>query len=268
MMLHKVLKNLSKRLFKSMLTQYFVKVSPGCDLQALGSSYGSWTIDVSRDLSEMLLISGGLGEDSSFDLEFISRFGSRVILVDPTDRAERHFSSILKRLGSPATAVYSEDGNQPVSAYDLSKVSQNQLIFIKKAIWKSRCQLKLYPPKDPSHVSFGLKRSGRGARGASDFLLVDAVSVQLLMQDLEIQGNFILKLDIEGAEVAALHSLLGSGIRPHQILVEYEFLAIRNLHRIWEVIRLHKRLCSLGYEMLFLHLGKNATYRQIQIFKK
>lgn len=33
----------------------------------------------------MLLISGGLGEDASFDLEFISKFCSKVVLVDPTD---------------------------------------------------------------------------------------------------------------------------------------------------------------------------------------
>jgi hypothetical protein len=233
-------------------------------LKTLGSSYGSWTIDVSQDLAGTLLISGGLGEDASFDLEFISRFNARVILVDPTDRAERHYLRILEGLGNLATTSYSEDGNQPISAYDLSKINENQLQFMKNAIWKSSCQLKLYPPKNPSHVSFGMKRSWIGAKRASKYLLVDAISIQSLMYDLKIQSNFILKLDIEGAEIVALQSLLRCGFRPQQILVEYEFLTIRNFHRIWKVVFIHKQLLTLGYVMLFLHLGKNATYRHIQ----
>lgn len=256
-------KTLAKLLVRKMLTMYFVKKSSHCNLQTLGSPYGSWTIDVSRDLAGMDLISGGLGEDASFDLEFIAKFASRVILVDPTDRAEEHFSRILNQLGHSATSRYSQDGNQPVSAYDLTKVSETQLVFIKKAFWESKSQLKLFPPKNPSHVSFGLKQGRRTFNGRQDFLLVDAIPVQLLMKEFNVGNNCILKLDIEGAEIATMQSLLSYGVRPQQILVEYEFLTLRNLHRVWEVFRIHKRLCLLGYEMVHLHLGKNATYRQI-----
>jgi|688.fasta_scaffold195055_3 hypothetical protein len=261
-------KDLAKLLVREMLTMYFVKKSSQSDLQTLGSPYGSWTIDVSQDLAGMDLISGGLGEDASFDLEFISKFSSRVILVDPTNRAEEHFSRILNQLGHSATSRYSQDGSQPVAAYDLSKVSETQLVFIKKALWESKCQLKLFPPKNPSHVSFSLKEGRRTFKRRQDFLLVDAIPVYLLMKDFNVGDNCILKLDIEGAEIATIQSLLSNGVRPQQILVEYEFLTLRNLHRVWEVFAMHKRLCLLGYEMVHLHLGKNATYRKIYRFVK
>ncbi len=263
MMAYTKFKYFTKLLFRKMLSLYFVEKSSHCNLQTLGSPYGSWTIDVSKDLDGMVLISGGLGEDASFDLEFISKFASKVILVDPTDRAEKHFLSILNQLGISATSSYSEDGNQFISSYDLSKINETQLTFLKKAFWESECQLKLFPPKDPSHVSFALKRGRRTFKGMQEFLLVDAIPVQLLIKEFNVRENFILKLDIEGAEIATIRSLLNSGVRPQQILVEYEFLTLRNLHRVWEVLRLHKRLCSLGYEMVHLYLGKNATYRQI-----
>ncbi len=259
----KEFRNVPKELIKRMLAQYFVKFSSHCELQVLGSSYGSWTIDVSKNLTGMLLISGGLGEDASFDLEFISKFGSKVVLVDPTDRAEQHFWNIYNYLGHPAKTTYSTDGNQPISAYDLSQVNQTQISFIKMAFWESKCLLKLYPPKNPSHVSFGLKRTRRGTRKSSDFLWADAISVQQLIEDLGIRGNFILKLDIEGAEIATIHSLLDSEVRPQQILVEFEYLSMGNLCRFMQVVKLHKRLLSLGYELVSLHLSRNATYRQI-----
>lgn len=43
-------KSIPKKLIKRMLAQYFVQFSSHCELQAFGSSYGSWTVDVSKNL--------------------------------------------------------------------------------------------------------------------------------------------------------------------------------------------------------------------------
>lgn len=81
-------KSIPKKLIKRMIAQYFVKFSSHCELQAFGSSYGSWTIDVSKNLNGMLLISGGLGEDASFDLEFISNLAQKLFwLIQPIERS-------------------------------------------------------------------------------------------------------------------------------------------------------------------------------------
>lgn len=188
-------------------------------------------------------------------------------MVDPTDRAEQHFRNIFNHLGHPATTPYSKDGCQPISAYDLSQVNETQVSFIKKAFWESKCLLKLYAPKNPSHVSFSLKRSGRVPKKSSEFLWAKAISVQQLIEDLDIRGNFILKLDIEGAEISTIHSLLDSEVRPQQILVEFEHLSMGNLCRFMQVVALHKRLLFHEYELVSLHLGRNATYRQIEASK-
>lgn len=66
----------------------------------LGSKYGGWTFADVQNLQGSTIISGGLGEDASFDVEFAARFGARVVLVDPTPRSIRHFEELQASAGA------------------------------------------------------------------------------------------------------------------------------------------------------------------------
>jgi hypothetical protein len=61
-----------------------IKVDKGPNLRRLGSAYGGWTFEPSSDLERATILSCGLGEDASFDVEFAAAFNARVIIVDPT----------------------------------------------------------------------------------------------------------------------------------------------------------------------------------------
>jgi hypothetical protein len=91
------------------------------NLLRLGSDYGGWTFEPSTDLQNSAIVSCGLGEDASFDIEFASRFGAKVIIVDPTPRAIRHFDEIQKRVGQPAVQSYVKGGKQPIASYTSAK---------------------------------------------------------------------------------------------------------------------------------------------------
>jgi len=69
------------------------------NLIRLGTVYGGWTFENSPDLKNSTVVSCGLGEDASFDIEFAAKFNAKVILVDPTPRSIRHFEGISKRFG-------------------------------------------------------------------------------------------------------------------------------------------------------------------------
>ena len=79
-----------------------IEVDKAPNLQRLGSHYGGWTFEPSGDLKRATILSCGLGEDASFDVEFAAAFNATVIIVDPTPRAIAHFAQMQSRLGQPA----------------------------------------------------------------------------------------------------------------------------------------------------------------------
>ena len=53
------------------------------ELKCFGSEYGHWCFIEHESLRDCIVISGGVGEDMSFDIDFASEYGAKVILYDP-----------------------------------------------------------------------------------------------------------------------------------------------------------------------------------------
>ncbi len=118
----------------------------------LGSKYGGWTFVDSESLYGSTIISAGLGEDASFDIEFATKFSARVIMVDPTPRAIQHFKYITANLGNLRRLNYHKTGCQPIESYDLSKIDSEQLKLINKALWNEKATLKFFSPPNAKYV--------------------------------------------------------------------------------------------------------------------
>lgn len=61
----------------------------------LGTAYGGWSFIATPDLNGCTVLSCGVGEDMSFDVEFAATFGASIVLVDPTPRAVTHFNQVI-----------------------------------------------------------------------------------------------------------------------------------------------------------------------------
>lgn len=72
----------------------------------LGSAYGGWSLVNEDALKECTIISAGLSEDASFDVEFATKYNAKVIIVDPTPRAISHFNEIVNSLGNLSKLQY------------------------------------------------------------------------------------------------------------------------------------------------------------------
>ena len=59
-------------------------------LQKIGSDYGGWIVPTAAVSGDWICYSGGVGEDISFDMGLIERFGCNVYAFDPTPRAIRY----------------------------------------------------------------------------------------------------------------------------------------------------------------------------------
>jgi len=148
----------------------------------LGTDYGGYAVLPELLAAGALVYSAGIGEDISFDLALIERFGCVVHGFDPTPRS----LAWLKTQNLPA--AYS------VHSYGLAS-------FDGKASFA--------PPKNPAHVSHSIVSDGPGER--VEFPVKRLATV---LRELGHQRIDVLKLDIEGSEYEVLDDLLTGGLLP------------------------------------------------------
>ena len=193
---------------------------------SLGNQYGGKRFFDFHELSDAVIISCGLGEDASFDVEFASRYGAKVIILDPTPRAIRHYEDILDRVSMSAETRGHDLGAHDVTAYDLTKVTSHQLVLEKFALWTRPEILKFFAPKNPKHVSYSITNYQNDYQIDSNFehIEVDAVTLESIILKYDIHQLHLLKLDIEGAEIDVLKDMLEKRIYPTQIAVEFDGL--------------------------------------------
>ena len=194
------------------------------NLKFLGTPYGGWHFRDTPDLHGSTIISAGLGEDGSFDVEFAKTYGAKVIIVDPTPRAIEHFELIQRRIGLAASTGYVSGGRQPVDAYPLDGISNEQLVLIDRALWSEKKTLKFYRPSNPKHVSHSVVNFQNNYSEDTPYIEVNSITIQEITELYKIDKLEILKLDIEGAEISVLQNMMSTNLRPNQLLIEFDEL--------------------------------------------
>ena len=224
----------------------------GFNIVHLGSEYGGWSFVDENDLKGCTIISAGLGEDASFDVEFASKYDAKVIVVDPTPRAISHFNKILKSLGNPSKQEYSQDGCQPIGAYNLSSINKDNFLLVTKALWNENTHLKFFEPANFNHVSHSIINYQNNYSENTKSIQVEAVTLDSLLADLNLNPSDIplMKFDIEGAEIEVIKRCIDVGITPRQILVEFDELNIPSPKSFTRVTEIDELLRNNGYKLL------------------
>jgi FkbM family methyltransferase len=159
--------------------------------ETIGTSYGSHTILRGSLSARSIVYSFGIGEDASFDLGVIERYGCRVRAFDPTERsiawARAHVDHRLWTLHPIGLAA-----------------SDGEAAFT--------------PPANRSNVSY-FRPAGR--RDDQDRVQLTVRSLPSIMRELSHDRVDLLKMDIEGFEYEVIESMLDTAVRPVQIAVEF-----------------------------------------------
>lgn len=219
-------------------------------LITLGTQYGGWALVDSDKLQNSVILSCGLGEDGSFDIEFAAKYNAKVIIVDPTPRAIKHFADIRSRIGLNREVAYLDSGSQSAKAYDLSNVSEAQLILCEKALWDTEKKLRFYTPPDPAHVSHSIVNFQNDYASNTPYIDVESITIDGLLKEYDIAQLELIKLDIEGAEVEVLLDMIKKEIYPHQILVEYDELTKPSKKAKSRIESVHAALMQAGYQLI------------------
>ena len=134
----------------------------------------------------------GAGEDITFDLAHIQRFGCEVFSIDPTPRARAHIART-----APA---------------------DQRFHFLDVGLWDRDDMIRFYAPADPAHVSYPALNLQR----TSEFFEAPVKKLSTIMREHGHTRLGLLKLDIEGAEYRILGSMIVDGVNADVICVEYE----------------------------------------------
>ena len=215
----------------------------------LGSEYGGWTFVDDADLAGSTILSFGLGEDASFDVEFAARYGATVLIFDPTPRAITHFDELSRRIGASATRPYDSGGQQPSEAYDLSTVTSRQLQLLPLAVSDESGTAKFFAPADARHVSHSLINLQMSDDEDASFITVDAISVDDLKNHVPLPAISLVKMDIEGAEILVLRRMLDTNFLPKQLLVEFDELNFPSRAARKRFDSTHQRILDSGYSV-------------------
>jgi FkbM family methyltransferase len=195
-----------------------LEIEPGIEPERLGSAYGGYVIPRGLVQPDWVCYSAGLGDDVSFEIELIRRYGCTVHGFDPTPAAIA---------GARAVAE-----------------SEPRFVPLEYGLWSRDEELRLYAPKDAEHVS----HSVANLQGTDDYLTVPVRGLSSVMDELGHDHVDFLKLDIEGAEYELLNALLDDGPRLQLLCVD-----VHKVESIAAMVGLVQRLQSSGYVPVHLH---------------
>ena len=192
------------------------------ELKCFGSEHGHWCFIEHEGLKNSLIISGGVGEDMSFDIDFASEYNAKVILYDPTPRSVKHFELVSNNFGKESTRDYVPGGNQPIESYDLSNLTNENFVYREYALWNENTRVKFFQPTNKNYVSHSVTNIQRNYDVEdSNFIEVDSIKLSDEISNLD-KFPSILKLDIEGAALEVLEDLFENDIFIDQICIEYD----------------------------------------------
>ncbi len=233
------------------------------NLTHLGSDFGGWTLVDEDYLMNSTIISAGLGEDASFDIEFASKYNAKVIIIDPTPRAIQHFSEIINRLGKKKNKKYNnKTGTQFIESYDLTNINLKSLVMVKKALWKNIDKIKFFAPPNSKHVSYSISNFQNNYRDDTPSIKVDTTTIGEILSEFKINpANLpLIKLDIESAEIEVINNFICEGIMPKQILVEFDELNIFSKIGFARISKINNLLKKNGYKIAFSNGYANFLY--------
>lgn len=171
--------------------EYRPKLDVELETVRLGSDYGGWDVVADSLDAGSVVYSFGVGEDASFDLAVIEKFGATVHAFDPTPRSIEW----VKGQELPEKFVLHEYGIADVDG-----------------------EVTFHPPENPEHVSHTLL----GARSPDGKAIeVPVKRLATIMGELGHGSIDVLKMDVEGAEYAVIEDISQTEVRPGQILVEF-----------------------------------------------
>lgn len=200
------------------------------DLLRIGTDYGGWVVPTRMLDANSICYCFGCGEDISFDLGLIDRFGCHVFGFDPTPRSAQYVRETTR-------------GNAKYHFYEIG-------------LWDQEGTVRFFAPKDPAHIS----HSALNLQKTENYFSARVRQLSDIMRDNQHAGLDLLKIDIEGAEYRVIAAMLRDGIRPKIFCVEFHedpSDISKNTNNVRESVR---SVVNAGYSLVAVRHRDNYTF--------
>ncbi len=157
----------------------------------MGSTYGGFFVHTPPLRNNATVLSFGVGNDITFDLELMAATGCQVHTFDPTRGVEKFIESYLKE--------------------------HPQLTFTPIGLSTEKKEAYFYPPENPEHVSCSVIPNMAAKDLAYTVKMKDLTTI---IREMGLSKINLLKLDIEGAEYDVIPNILEAPFSIDQILME------------------------------------------------
>jgi len=214
-------RNLNRRVSRLYLDTMVPKIQH--DLDKLGSDDHGWYAP--KDMPDgARCYCMGVGRDATFDLALSER-GAEVHSFDPTPSAVEH----------------------------MEKVNNGKIQFHPWGVLDSDSSMRLYFPMDEAHGSYFI----HDLHGTGRYHEVPCYRVSTIMEKLNHDSVYLVKMDIEGSWYEAVPDMLNSDIKPEFIEIEFDSPA-----PVWRVSKVVRALVANGYKQA-LREGDNLVYKKV-----
>lgn len=237
-----------------------ININTSYDLKYFGSPYGGWYVFDTYLDSQSVIVSCGVGEDISFDVELLKKFNCYIHLFDPTPRSIKHYEEMIKYDYDKSFSNYSRSGKQEFSSYKLNGIDLRKFIFHDKAVWNKDDKIKFFSPPNKYHVSYSINNYQNYYKKNTDYILVSSINFPKYLSKIGLKSLDLLKLDIEGAEIEVIDALLNSDIKIKQICVEFDELHLLTKDSKNKMINTYQKLISSNYICINIDKGVNYTF--------
>ncbi len=219
----------------------------------IGTGYGGWLVPSGLLSRQSLCYGVGAGEDISFEIELINRYGCEVYCFDPTPKAQQHVDLLQ---ANTANGLPTPINNEAGVNYKADPQCLSRLHFYPFGLWSQDRTMRFYSPKNLAHVSHSIVNLQR----TDSYFEADCRTIKTVMQIFQHMDLSLLKLDVEGAEYEILTSLLDGNIRPTILCVEFDegYQPIDDGY-LSRIVNQVQRIKQAGY-LLTVTDGWNVTF--------
>ena len=222
----------------------------------LGTNYGGWTIPTDINLNkDSIIYSGGVGEDISFDLLLSDKYDCNILLIDPTKRANIHYTEVIDYYNTNVNKFTGDIQKDYLPIIKNLKPTFNKIKYSDLGIWDKEDKLKFYKNKNPQYVSQSLI----DGMFSNNYEIIKTKSIKQIMEENKHTKIDLLKLDIEGAEIKVLEQMLKDEIYPTYLCIEFD-LYLKQKDTNNETQNIITKLLNIGYTML-VNDRMNITFK-------
>lgn len=202
--------------------------------------FGNYFLDTSKiDKKKIILYSGGVGKNISFDKAVTKKYNCKARLFDPT----------------------------PDSIKFMKNKSTNKIFFYPYAIYKKNKKIKIFYDK------YNLVKSNSISNyldfGKEDFYYCNAHNIPYLKNKFKDNNIDILKLDIEGVAMEVIDNCFKNKIFPTQIILALEVpLDYLKFINFYKKLKIFINRLGVKYELINIRNRMRGVEMEILCLKK